>query len=109
MTVRPLDPIDVSNDFDDVTGLPEELGIGDDLASAEQRVTIRVDTRRYGKSVTVVEGFDPSAVDLDDLGSKLKSTLAVGGTVEDGRIELQGEHDERLREALEAEGFQVDG
>lgn len=91
-----------------IAGLPEELGIEDDLARAEQRVSIRTDTRRYGKAMTVVEGIDPSAVDVDDLASTLKSRLAVGGTVAEGRIELQGDHEDALPELLREEGFVVE-
>ncbi len=98
----------LSKDILDIAGLPEELGIGDDLDRAQQRVSITVDTRRYGKAVTVVDGLDPKAVDLDDLASTLKRTLAVGGSVSDGRIELQGRHDARLRAALADEGFDVE-
>jgi translation initiation factor 1 len=99
---------EVSNDLNSIAGLPDELGIGDDLARAEQRLSISVDRRRYGKPMTVVEGFEPGAVDLEELASTLKRALAVGGTVTEGRIELQGAHDDRLRAALEAEGFSVD-
>lgn len=98
----------MSNDLNSIAGLPDDLGIGDDLARAEQRLSISVEGRRYGKPMTVVEGFDRGLVDLDELASTLKRRLAVGGTVTDGRIELQGAHDERLRAALEAEGFRVD-
>lgn len=98
----------VSNDFSDITGLPEDIGVGDDLARAQQRVSIRVESRRYDKPVTVVSGFDDATTDLDALASTLKRRLAVGGTVTDDRIELQGDHGPRLREALEDEGFAVD-
>ena len=98
----------MSNDLNDIAGLPDELGIGDDLARSEQRVSIRVDTRRYGKPMTIVEGFDASAVDLSDLASTLKRNLAVGGTVTEERIELQGKHGDRLREVLRDEGFVVE-
>jgi translation initiation factor 1 len=98
----------VSNNLNDIAGLPDELNIGDDLARSEQRASIHVDTRRYGKATTIVEGLDSSTVDLEDLASTLKSKLAVGGTVTDGHIELQGEHNSRLREILKEEGFQVE-
>ena len=91
-----------------IAGLPEELGIDGDLARTEQRVSIRTDTRRYGKAVTIVEGLDPSAVDIADLASTLKSRLAVGGTTTDGRIELQGDHENALPELLREEGFVVE-
>lgn len=106
--VRDLRVLAVTKDLHDIAGLPEDLGIGNDLARAEQHVTIRVDTRRYGKPVTIVTGLDPAVVDLRDLASTLKRRLAVGGTVADDRIELQGEHGERLREALRDEGFRVE-
>jgi translation initiation factor 1 len=92
-----------------VSGLPEELGIDADLGRAQQRLAVRHDTRRYGKPVTVVEGFDLDGPELDRIASALKRRLAVGGTVGDGRIELQGRHDARLRAALDDLGFAVDG
>jgi translation initiation factor 1 len=96
------------DDLDSITGLPEELDIDDDLAQTAQRVSIRTDNRRYGKAVTIVDGFDPSAIDVSDLASDLKSQLATGGTVDDGRIELQGDHRDRLPELLEERGFEVE-
>jgi translation initiation factor 1 len=96
-------------DISDVSGLPDELGIDEDLGRAEQRLTIRTEERTYGKAVTIVEGFDDSSVDLGDLASTLKSDLATGGTVEEGRIELQGDHRERATDLLRDEGFRVEG
>lgn len=91
-----------------ISGLPEELGIDADLGRAQQRLTVRHDSRRYGKPVTVVEGFDPDVTDLGSVASELKRRLAIGGSVDDGRIELQGRHDDRLRRALDDLGFVVD-
>jgi len=96
-------------DISDVAGLPDELGIDEDLGRAEQRLTVRTEERTYGKAMTIVEGFDDSSVDLSDLASQLKRKLATGGTVDDGRIELQGDHRERAADLLRDEGFQVDG
>lgn len=90
-----------------VSGLPDELGIDDDLARADQRATVRVESRRYGKPMTVVEGLDPGAIDLKELASELKRALAVGGTVEDDRIELQGDHAKRVPDLLREQGFEV--
>lgn len=95
-----------NNDTNSIAGLPDELGIEDDLARTEQQLSIRVESRRYDKPVTIVEGFGDS-VDLDDLASTLKSKVAAGGTVSDGQIELQGDHANRLPEILQKEGFQV--
>lgn len=96
-------------DISDVAGLPDELGIDEDLGRAEERLTVRVEERTYGKAMTIVEGFGESSVDLGDLASDLKSSLATGGTVDEGRIELQGDHRERATDLLEEQGFAVEG
>ncbi len=62
---------------------------------------------RRGKGVTTV--FD---VPLDDNGLKelagtLKQRCGTGGTVKDGRIEIQGDQRERLVEVLQGMGYKV--
>jgi translation initiation factor 1 len=91
-----------------VSGLPDELGIDEDLARSEQRANVRVESRRYDKPMTIIEGLDSDSVDLDDLASELKSALAVGGTVDEGRIELQGDHAGRAPNLLREQGFEVE-
>lgn len=96
-----------SDDLSDITGLPAELGIDDELDKGTVHLDVRTETRRYGKPVTIVEGFHGTGVDLDELASELKRALATGGTVQDGTIELQGDHDEAARALLEDEGYRV--
>ncbi len=88
----------------------EDLDIPDDptadLDRATQQLTIRTETRRYGKTVTIVEGFQGDA-DVSSLASDLKSALGTGGTVKEGHIELQGDHDTRVRDILTDRGYQV--
>ncbi|MFC7176330.1 translation initiation factor [Halosegnis marinus] len=84
----------------------DEFDPMDDLDRAETTLSIRVESRRYGKPMTVVEGFG-DGTDLRALASTLKKRIGTGGTVEDGTIELQGDHRDRLPELLEKEGYAV--
>ena len=95
-------------DLGSVSGLPADLGIDADLGRAQQRLVVTHGTRRYGKPVTVVDGFDLDATALKATASALKRRLAVGGSVDEGRIVLQGRHDERLRVTLSDLGFVVE-
>jgi len=91
-----------------VCGLPKELCMCEEIAREQQQIKIFTDTRRYGKVVTVVEGFNSADIDLDELARKLKNKCAAGGTHKDGRIELQGDHKKKVKETLTEMGFTVD-
>lgn len=91
-----------------VCGLPKELCMCEEIAREQQQIRIYTDTRRYGKIVTVVEGFNSADIDLEELARKLKSKCAAGGTYKDGRIELQGDHKKKVKETLTEMGFTVD-
>lgn len=86
--------------------IEKELGFEEALATEGSRVTIRVDARRYGKNMTIIDGFDP-AVDLPALTKELKNHLGAGGTLKDGAIEIQGDHRREARAYLERKGFPV--
>jgi len=86
-------------------GLPEEVCMCEQIAREQQSIVVYTDNRRYGKVVTVVEGFDSSDIDIDALAKKLKTKCAAGGTVKDGKIELQGDHKKKVKETLEEMGF----
>ncbi|BBD73936.1 stress response translation initiation inhibitor YciH [Sulfodiicoccus acidiphilus] len=84
-------------------GLPPE--VCEQLNKEEQLIKIKLEKRRYGKDVTIIEGIDSSDHDLKKIASDLKSKLATGGTVKNNRIELQGDHRERIKEILVSMGF----
>src|SRR5215471_439671 len=51
---------------------------------------------RGGKAVTVISGLTWDAAQLDELAARLKRLCGAGGAVKDGRIEIQGDHRDRL-------------
>ncbi|MCQ2085850.1 MAG: stress response translation initiation inhibitor YciH [archaeon] len=91
-----------------VCGLPKELCMCEEIAREQQSVTISVDSRRYGKVVTVIDGIDENDIDINDLSKQLKNKCATGGTSKDGRIELQGDHKKRVKAVLEDMGFRTE-
>ena len=89
-------------------GLPAEICVCEDIAREQQKIIISVDKRRYGKMMTIVDGINPHELDIDSLITKLKKKCASGGTIKDGRIELQGDHRSKVKESLEEMGFIVE-
>ena len=88
-------------------GLPDEVCVCEEIAKEQQDISIYTVRRRYGKVVTIVDGIDTSDIDIDTLCKELKRACASGGTVKDGRIELQGDHKSRVAEKLKEMGFNI--
>ena len=63
--------------------------------------------RAKGRLVTVITGLDPEANDMNELGARLRNVCGAGGTVKDGRIELQGDHLQSVETALQAIGYKT--
>ena len=55
-----------------VCGLPKELCMCEEIAREQQTVRISIDSRRYGKTVTVIDGIDENDIDIGDLAKQLK-------------------------------------
>ncbi|MET0280795.1 MAG: stress response translation initiation inhibitor YciH [Steroidobacteraceae bacterium] len=51
---------------------------------------------RGGKGVTVVTGLPLAATALEELAGQLKRSCGAGGAVRGDKIEIQGEHRDRL-------------
>ena len=96
------------SDIDPLTGLPKDLGTIENISRETQSIRIRVDRRRFGKAMTVIEGFD-SSVDVKALAKELKSRLATGGTLKGRSIELQGDQRERAKVMLIKMGYKSEG
>jgi len=91
-----------------VCGLPKELCVCEEIAREQQKIKILTAKRRYGKVVTVIEGIDSTDIDVNKLLKTLKSKCAAGGTLKDGKIELQGDHKKKVKQELEEMGFPVE-
>lgn len=62
---------------------------------------------RKGKGVTVVSGLGLPETDLQVLATELKKKCGSGGSVAEGRIEIQGDHRDRLVEELTRRGWKA--
>lgn len=52
--------------------------------------------------MTIVEGITEGAKELT---KKLKTKLAAGGTYKEGKIEIQGDHKQRVKKILLNSGY----
>jgi len=86
-------------------GLPQDLCVCESIAKESQKIEIRLEQKKFRKYYTVVDGINAKDIDVKDLATKLKERCACGGTVKDDRIELQGDHRQRVKEALVSLGF----
>jgi len=75
-------------------------------ATARVRVGREV-AGRGGKGVTVVSGLTLETVQLEELATRFKRLCGAGGAVRNGRIEIQGEHRDRLVAELCRLGFEA--
>jgi translation initiation factor 1 len=86
-------------------GLPDDLCACGELAKEETRIIVRLETRRFSKTTTMIEGLDPKVNNIQTIVKELKSRLACGGTAKDGFILLQGDHRDHVKDYLIVKGF----
>ena len=86
-------------------GLPKDLCVCGEIEKEQQRIRIRLETRKFGRPSTIIDGMDDRNANLANTAQKLKSFCACGGTSKNGQIMLQGDHRERVREYLVKTGY----
>ena len=86
-------------------GLPKELCVCETIAKESQKITVSTVKKKFNKLSTIVEGIDEKEINLKELAKKLKNKFACGGTAKEGRIELQGDHKQKVKEILINSGF----
>lgn len=89
-------------------GLPKELCVCETIAKESQEIAVSLERKKFGKVYTIITGIDEKEIDMSDLAKKLKSKLACGGTAKKGKVELQGNHLQKVKEMLLEMGFSPD-
>ena len=85
-------------------GLPQPACVCEQIVKSSQKIQVTTDRKRYGKIVTVIQGFDNS-IDVKKIAKSMKNVLACGGTSKNRIIELQGDHTKRAKSVLVKLGF----
>ena len=77
-------------------------------ATGDGSVRVSRETQgRKGKGVTVISGLGLPPTELEALATELKKLCGSGGSVDNGRIEIQGDHRDRLVEELIRRGWKA--
>ena len=71
----------------------------------EQNIRIHLDRKRGGKVVTVIKGFTTMNDQIKTLAKKIKTKCAVGGSIKNYEIIIQGNKRDVIKVLLEKEGF----
>lgn len=77
------------------------------IPPGEQTAWLRVEKRKQGKLVTVVDGLPAIGNDLPELLRKLKNDCGAGGSIQGETLEIQGNHLARIGEALSQLGYRI--
>ena len=67
-------------------GLPDDLCACGDLDKDSTHIIIRLETRRFKKKGTMIEGLDPKINNLESVAKEFKSKYACGGTAKEGYV-----------------------
>jgi translation initiation factor 1 len=71
-------------------------------------VRVYLDTQgRKGKTVTIVEGLQHNPQTMEEVARTLKQYCGAGGTVKEGRIEIQGDQRFKVSEKLKSMNYTV--
>jgi len=91
-----------------VCGLPVDLCVCEEMSKEQQRIRIRLESRKWGKKYTIIDGIDSKELKLNKLAATLKSKCACGGSAKNEQILLQGDHRAVVKGVLIDMGFPVE-
>ena len=85
--------------------LPRDLCVCESLQQEEEKITIYIDKRKWGRAMTVVNFSNYKGANLKKICKKAKGYCASGGTVKGNLIEIQGDHRKKLKKFLQSMGY----
>ncbi len=74
---------------------------------SKQQLKLVLEHRKGKRTVTTVRGLMDEGNHIADVLTFLKSTCGAGGTIQEGIIEIQGDHRERIAASLTQRGYRV--
>ncbi len=86
-------------------GLVKELCVCETIAKESQLIKVYLERKKFKKFYTIIEGIDEKEINIRELAKKLKEQFACGGTAKEGKIELQGDHKNKIKGFLVKMGF----
>ncbi|MEK6842768.1 MAG: stress response translation initiation inhibitor YciH [Nanoarchaeota archaeon] len=85
-------------------GLPMQACVCEQIVKSSQKIQVTTEKKKFGKTATLVSGFEPG-MDIKKIAKALKNELACGGTYKDNAVELQGNHEKKVKAILVKLGF----
>ena len=79
------------------------------LPPSKQKLKVYMDSkaRSKGKQATVINGFVGTEEDLKELAKLLKTKCAVGGSIKDQEIIIQGDFRDKVVQILSSQGYKA--
>jgi translation initiation factor 1 len=88
-----------------ICGLPKDICVCGEISKEQQKIMVRMETRKFRRAITIIEGLDSKETNLKQLAKKMKNFCACGGTAKNGQILLQGDQRERANIFLVQVGY----
>ncbi|OFX82842.1 MAG: translation initiation factor SUI1 [Bacteroidetes bacterium GWF2_33_16] len=79
------------------------------IEPGKQKLKVYMDSkaRSKGKQATVINGFVGTEEDLKELAKLLKTKCAVGGSIKDQEIIIQGDFRDKVVQILSSQGYKA--
>ena len=88
-----------------ICGLPKDICVCGEISKEQQKIMVRMETRKFHRAMTVIEGLDSKETNLKKLAQRMKNFCACGGTAKNGQILLQGDQREKASTFLLQAGY----